>query len=72
MIIRYINWKSSGSKRHRVFEERNKSNNRNIKGEDSGEAKDIRNGRKKEREQTEQVKLISRGNHGALQWRGKA
>jgi len=40
----------------------NKSNNRSIKEEDSGEAKDIRNGRKKEREQTEEVKLISRGN----------
>ena len=72
MTIRYINWKSSGSKRHRVFEERNKSNNRIIKEEDSGEAKDISNGRKKEREQTEEVKLISRDNHGALQWRGKA
>ena len=53
------------------FEERNKSNNRSIKEEDSDEAKDISNGRKKEREQTEQVQLISRGNHGALQWRGK-
>jgi len=49
----------SGSRRHRVSEERNKSNNRNIKEEDSGEAKDTSNGRKKEREQTEQVKLIA-------------
>ena len=54
------------------LKERNKSNNRNIKEKDSGEAKDIMNGRKKEREQTKEVKLISRGNHGALQWRDKA
>jgi len=60
-------------KKASIFEERNKSNNRNIKEEDSSEAKDTSNGRrKKESEQTEQVKLISRGNHGALQWRDKA
>ena len=49
------------------MKERNKSNKRSIKEEDSGEAKDISDGRKKETEQTEEVKLISRVNHGALQ-----
>ena len=54
------------------LKERNKSNKRSIKEEDSGEAKDTSNGRKKETEQTEEVKLISRVNHDALQWRSKA
>jgi len=56
----------------KFLKERNKSNNRSIKGEDSGEAKDISNGRKKEREQTEEVNKESKDNQDALQWRIKA
>ena len=53
------------------LKKRNKSNNRSIQEEDS-EAKDISNGKKKGREQTEEVKQDSRDNQDALQWRSKA